>query len=126
MIIVITGSRDLVDTSPIEQALLHAVADSCAILYHGAANGADALAGHYARSRGWAVREFPANWDAYRIDAGPMRNAEMLVAAKKHASKLNWPIVLFAFPAPSSRGTRNCIALAKLLKVPTTVIEVKL
>ena len=44
------------------------------VLVHGAARGADSMAGAWADSRGITVDPFPADWDRYRKSAGPIRN----------------------------------------------------
>jgi len=65
-------------------------------LVHGGANGADKLAGEWARRAGIQVVVCPANWVAHGKAAGPIRNAEM-VAMK--------PVLLVAFPGGA--GTEN-------------------
>lgn len=45
---------------------------------HGAAAGADSLAGAWALSRGIPCRTYPADWQRYGKRAGPLRNADML------------------------------------------------
>lgn len=78
-------------------------------LVHGAARGADRLAGMWAKSRGLEVVEVPAAWDMYGKSAGYIRNSEMI----KHE-----PDTVVAFPG--GKGTDNMIRLA--LKNGVTVI----
>lgn len=40
----------------------------------GMARGADLLGKQYAESRGYPVKEFPADWDRLKNAAGPIRN----------------------------------------------------
>ena len=47
-------------------------------IMHGAARGADRLAGEAAISFGVPVKEFPADWATHGKKAGPIRNREML------------------------------------------------
>jgi hypothetical protein len=44
---------------------------------HGAARGADFLAGEAAKALGFAVEEYPADWDQFGRRAGPIRNEAM-------------------------------------------------
>lgn len=79
---------------------------------HGAARGADTLAGRWARETGRQVEIYPANWKEHGKAAGPIRNREMLVEGR--------PEVVIAFPGGS--GTANMVSISK--KAGVTVIEV--
>lgn len=68
----------------------------------GTAKGADKLGEQYANERGYAVRQFPADWDKYGRAAGYKRNAEMARYAD----------ALIAFWDGKSRGTKHMIDLA--------------
>ncbi|WP_043341372.1 DUF2493 domain-containing protein [Comamonas sp. B-9] len=68
-------------------------------LVHGAAPGADRLAGQWAKSRNVPTKEFPANWEAHGRGAGPIRNGQMVAYGLDG---------LVAFPG--GRGTDNMIA----------------
>ncbi len=70
---------------------------------HGAATGADSLAGEWARSRNIEERRYPADWQKYGKRAGYLRNEEMLSKEK--------PDVIIAFPG--GRGTDNMVQIAK-------------
>lgn len=74
------GGRDFADHEALTRALDHVVAERGPIdvLVHGAARGADSLAGQWAASRGIAVRAYPADWAAHGRAAGPVRNQEMI------------------------------------------------
>ena len=84
---------------------------------HGAARGADSLAGAWAKSRGVPVTEYPANWyppeTRGKLDrgAGFKRNFQML-----HEGM---PSLVIAFPGGA--GTRHMIAAAKHAEV--TVVD---
>lgn len=65
----------------------------------GGASGADALGEKYARERGFIIVPYPAQWDKYGRQAGPMRNREMAANAD----------ALIAFWDDKSRGTKNMI-----------------
>lgn len=84
---------------------------SCVI--HGAAQGADVLAGQWAKSRGRKVKVFPAEWSKHGKAAGPIRNAKML--------EQGLPDLVVAFPG--GVGTADMVARAKAAGVE--VVELK-
>ncbi len=62
------------------------------MIIHGAARGADTVAGEWARSRRVACKPYPADWKRHARAAGPLRNAlmltekpELVVAARGNA-----------------------------------------
>lgn len=85
--------------------------DMCVV--HGGAPGADQVAHEwYEEHKG--VRQldedvFPAEWEMYGKSAGPRRNKQM-VKAGAH--------LCLGFPLAGSRGTRNCISLARRAGIP--------
>jgi len=70
---------------------------------HGAARGADSLAGEWAKWSGKKVEEYPADWRAHGKAAGMIRNRQMLTEGK--------PDLVVAFPG--GRGTDGMIRLAE-------------
>ena len=52
------------------------------VIIHGAAAGADSMAGRYARENDIECREFPAEWERYGRSAGYRRNQQMLDEGK--------------------------------------------
>lgn len=48
------------------------------VVIHGAAKGADELAGVWAAQAGVPVEAYPADWEQHGKAAGPIRNQEML------------------------------------------------
>ncbi len=79
------------------------------LLIHGAATGADTMAGRWAKERGVSVQEFPANWLDFRQEAGKIRNKHMLDEGK--------PDRVLAFPG--RHGTKNMVSQATKQGVPT-------
>ena len=69
---------------------------------HGAALGADSLAGEWARARGIKETPVPADWNRYGRAAGMWRNMQMLDMK---------PDVVIAFPG--GKGTQNMIDIAE-------------
>ena len=74
--VLIFGSREWLSPGPIRTVLQQLPPDS--IVVAGACRGADNIAAHEARKLGLRVREYPADWDRFNLDAGPMRNQQML------------------------------------------------
>ena len=70
----------------------------------GAARGADSLAAGWARQRGVACDEYPAEWERYGRSAGYRRNERMLAEGRPH--------MVVAFPQGESRGTRMMMDIA--------------
>lgn len=108
MRVVVTGSRKWGDVVALRQALNDVQRKSGGMgekmmLAHGAARGADRLAGIEAEALGWRVREFPVDEtiDGPWPGAGCERNARMLYDFA--------PDVVLAFPTAESRGTWDCI-----------------
>lgn len=81
------------------------------IVIHGAAPGADALAGRVARAAGANVVAMPAQWRKLSRAGGPARNREMLNVLLA-LGNCGHAIEVHAFPKAEARGTRNMIELA--------------
>jgi hypothetical protein len=75
MRILVTGSRDWSDADTIRKAFRTYSRDvlipSDVMVVHGAAHGADNLAGKIAHMFGMMTEEHPANWDDCGDDCGP-------------------------------------------------------
>lgn len=114
--ILVTGSRSWTDRQVVGEALLAAQTDpdltgqGRMVLVHGdCPTGADRIAAELAAGWGWDVEAHPADWTAYGRSAGPKRNAEMVALGAD---------VCLAFPLPESRGTLNCMRLAREAGIP--------
>ncbi len=107
--VLVCGGRDYSDYSALCAALDHLLSARLpnVVIIHGAAPGADSLAGQYAVDRGLACEAFPADWQTHGRAAGPIRNARMLAEGK--------PDAVVAFPG--GRGTANMIAQAEAARV---------
>ena len=110
--IIVCGGRNFADYTLL-CLTLDAIDPRPEIVAHGAATGADALAGHWARLSGATEMAFTANWGRYGPSAGPRRNAEMLAQMA--------PRLVVAFPG--GRGTADMVRKARAAGVP--VMEVK-
>lgn len=121
--ILITGSRTWTDRDAIRHAL-ETVLDQCAgdcfehisevTVVHGAARGADRIAGEIATELGCKVEAHPADWDRHGKSAGPIRNSEMV--------RLGADVCL-AFPMQRSVGTRHCMQLARAAGISVCCYE---
>jgi hypothetical protein len=106
MRILVCGGRDFSDAEMLDRELERwHKSDFGPIrqIIHGAARGADTLAGQWAERRGIPVVSYPANWAKHGRAAGPKRNAEML-------EKSN-PDLVVAFPG--GRGTADMVRKAQ-------------
>lgn len=112
--VLVCGGRDFTDANRIWSVLDHYLraADNFACLIHGAARGADAISGEWAKARSVPVEVFPADWVQHGTLAGPIRNAQMLREGK--------PTLVISFPGGA--GTRNMVDRAKRAGVP--VLEI--
>lgn len=87
-----------------------------AVIIHGAATGADSLAGKAATELGISVEEYPADWSIGRR-AGPIRNSRMLKEG-------NPDYVLAFHPKISeSKGTRDMLHKAMRVGIPTELLS---
>ena len=104
MKVLITGGRDFSDSPLLTRTLdrLHSVSPFTALI-HGAAKGADRLAGEWARTNGVEEIACPADWRRHGRGAGPARNKLML---EEHQ-----PDLVVAFPG--GKGTAHMVGLAK-------------
>lgn len=118
--VLVTGSRDWVDRKAVHDALWQAWADlgshTRAVLVQGECHlgGADLIAKQVWESWGLPVEGHPAEMGPDGHVLGPKRN--------EHMVSLGADICL-AFLLPSSRGTRNCMRLAREAGIPVRVIE---
>lgn len=98
--VLVCGGRSFSDG-----ALLHETLQryDIALLIHGAAEGADWLAGLWGEMAGVPALPFPADWKRYGPSAGPIRNALMLSEGR--------PDLVIAFPG--GRGTADMVAKAR-------------
>lgn len=118
MRVLVTGSRDWLDTDAIDTAIQNAICNMWGphTVVHGACpTGADAQADYWARYRGLTVERHPADWDIYGKAAGFRRNAEMVTAGAD---------VCLAFIKGASRGATHTADLAEKAGIRTIRFEV--
>lgn len=110
--VLVCGSRNWDNPHPIREAIkLIAGIEGNAIVIHGAAPGADRIAGAAAKALDLDVWEFPADWEKDGKAAGPARNAAM-IALKPHA------VVCFSMTHPVSPGSADMCRRATEAGIP--------
>ena len=112
LVVLVCGSREWTDKRAIFDALFSLVGKA-ELVIHGAARGADTLAGEVARELAIPVREYPADWDHYGKGAGYIRNSKML--------KEGQPDLVLAFTDELTGGTGQMVKLARKAGVETRV-----
>jgi hypothetical protein len=113
MKVLVCGSRDWTDFDAIANRLtaIPGEHEQVAVL-HGAAWGADRIAGRAARMLGFQVRAFHADWATHGRRAGILRNLQMLDER---------PDLVLAFQRDGSRGTQHTIDEARRRGIPVEV-----
>jgi hypothetical protein len=103
--VLVCGGRNYDDACQMSICLaaIHKHGAGISEVIHGAARGADTLAGEWAKARGIPVLVYPADWEKHGRAAGPRRNEQMLREGK--------PDLVVAFPG--GRGTAHMVRIAK-------------
>lgn len=113
MIILVCGDRHWTDREAIRRRLNQLPKD--AIILHGAARGADSIAGEEAKKLGLTVKEFPADWDKYGRAAGPIRNRLMLDEKPDL-------VIAFHYDLSKSKGTADTAREARKRGIPVYIV----
>lgn len=115
MKVLVTGDREWDDIELIAETLEKLPHDT--IVIHGAARGADRIAGVVADALGFTVRDYPADWERYKKGAGPVRNRQMFKAEHRPEEPID---KAFAFHnnIESSKGTADMIRVLTAGGVP--------
>lgn len=112
MRVLVCGSRHARDPAPI-RARLDKIRHKIDFLVTGDASGVDAFAAAWAREWGIAHAIFPACWEYYGRDAGPVRNVWMATMVV--------PDLVLAFKGGS--GTANMVKVATVQEIPVELVE---
>jgi hypothetical protein len=103
MKVIIAGGRDFSDFPLLYSKCEEILANSTNVeIVSGTAKGADKLGEHYAKLKGFIVKQFPAEWDKYGKSAGYIRNKDMA----------DYADILISFWDGESKGTKHMIDLA--------------
>jgi hypothetical protein len=109
--VLVCGGRAFDDWTLLSKTLSEAACDAgckIALIIHGGASGADAMAGRWALANDVPCMVFPADWKTHGKAAGPIRNAEMLTKGV--------PDCVVAMPG--GRGTSDMVRKAEAAGVP--------
>lgn len=116
LVVLVTGTRHVLSKKHKEiiySELLHvknsATEEVC--LVHGSCSGVDEYCSQVAKEFGWSIVPFKADWSKGKR-AGPERNQKMIDCSRPH--------VVLAFPAPDSRGTRDCVTRVRAYALSAT------
>lgn len=110
MIVIVCGGRNFKDRDFIFKTLdLWHARNRITHVVHGAAKGADTIAGEWAITRGIPVTSVRAEWEVYGRKAGPIRNTKMLIDHR--------PQWVIAFPGGDGTGNMIEQALAAGVRV---------
>ena len=108
--VLVCGGRKFNEWPAMQRALDRISPD---IIIHGAAGGADSMAGRYARENNIPCRDFPAEWRRYGKSAGYRRNQQMLDEGK--------PNLVVAFPG--GPGTQNMVEISRQQGFEVNIID---
>jgi hypothetical protein len=110
--VLICGSRTWTDRRAIGKRMM-ALPNGTRII-HGAAGGADSIAGLFASALGLPLSIYLAQWKVHGNAAGPVRNQRMLDEGR--------PTLVIAFWDGKSRGTKDMLERAHRAGVQTEII----
>lgn len=112
MKVIVAGSRNICDYHTVEKAIKESGFEITELV-SGGARGVDAVGESWARRYEIPFKVFPAQWSKFKLEAGPIRNAQMAEYAE----------ALIAVWDGKSKGTMNMIKLARAanLKVHVTI-----
>lgn len=115
MKVCVTGSQNFTDYNLMAEVLDAILANRHPniTIISGKARGADRLGEIYAKSKGYSVLQFPAEWEKYGRNAGFKRNALMV----SHAD------VCVIFWDGKSKVTQHMISLCEKQNVPFVLIN---
>lgn len=114
MKVLVCGSRDWSNWKFLESRLSKLPEGTHII--EGGAQGADMMAGQFARGRKWPLSVFPADWKKHGKAAGPIRNRQML-------SQLPDLVIAFHRDLWGSKGTKDCVEEAIRRGIPYEYVK---
>lgn len=113
MRVLVTGDRDWWDSNLIFAELDQLEPD---VVIHGAARGADVMAGDWARLHSVVCISVPAQWNKHGRAAGPIRNQEMLAYSPDF-------VLAFHDDIDHSRGTADMIRRATVANLRVKLVS---
>lgn len=120
MRILVCGDRNWHNREIIRNELIKFLPDaSNTIIIHGAARGADTIAGLIGAGLGMKVLAFPAEWHKYGRAAGPIRNQRLLDEGKPEM------VLAFHNNIHESKGTKDMVSRARKAGLKVVIINDK-
>jgi hypothetical protein len=114
MRILVTGDREWTDEARVEELLTDTLFEGDTLI-HGAARGADTLAGEVAKRFGNEIEAYPADWKTYGKAAGVLRNQQMLDTGVDLC-------LAFHNDLRHSKGTKDMVKRCTKAGIPTLVV----
>lgn len=112
--ILVCGDRNWINKKIIKKRLISLPNNSTII--HGAARGADSIAGLVAKELNFRVEEYPADWENHGRSAGPRRNMKMLKEGRPNL------VIAFHKNIEKSKGTKHMLKISKKAGIRTELI----
>ncbi len=103
---ILAGSRDIVDASELDAAILESGFEITTVIC-GCAAGVDTLGYKWAMSHSRLVEFYPADWNAHGRRAGYVRNCKMADAAGSEGA------LIAVMRIKGTPGTKNMISIAE-------------
>lgn len=116
MKVLVFGSRAWTDVELITNRLTRLPQDT--VLIHGAACGADTIAGVIGEALGFTVMSYPADWETHGKQAGPIRNQLML------AENTDVTLALGFIVGDDSRGSEDMLRRINNAGITADVVRV--
>lgn len=125
MRVLVTGDRNWTNYEEVARTLLELkrsyfgwpTPEPVMTIIHGAARGADEMAGQVANTfRGFSEERYPADWKGYGKGAGPIRNQQMLMSKPDL-------VVAFHGDLENSKGTKDMVGRAIKAGIPIIYVE---
>lgn len=116
MRVIIAGGRANTKYETVVEAVLEATKVGITIteIFEGGCTGSDRLARKYAQEHSIPYRTFEANWKQYGLNAGPIRNKNMVKEGD----------ALIALWDGQTRGTGDIIKQAKKKGIPVVIFKI--
>ena len=116
--IVVAGCRDYTDYDSAkehsERCIKRIKEENTLVFVSGGCAGADMLGERFARENGYGVERYPADWNKYGKNAGPIRNLQMAEICD----------YVICFWDGKSRGTASMISCARKRNKPLKIIRI--
>lgn len=130
--VAIVGGRDFTDYRMLEHYVTNSLRDKTItheiVIVCGLAKGADLLGKQYALERGYAVEEYPANWNDLSVEPCAIKKGRYgyynaLAGHNRNQTMREVSDAVIAFWDGQSKGTKEMIDSSRKMGVPTKVFE---